>query len=90
MFLTKGMYHYQYELSTDHWFKSCKLLLSFSLTSLMIILKVSMVFGVPPIVCFVVLVPYELTQEKPNGGVFMTATTVFVMVRLGFENNRHV
>ena len=45
------------------------------------LLQVAMVFGVPPLVCFVVLVPYELTQETPNGGVYITSTTVFVMVR---------
>jgi hypothetical protein len=38
-----------------------------------------MVFGVPPVVTFAVLVPYELKNINPKGGVFITAPTAFTM-----------
>lgn len=45
-------------------------------------IQITMVFGTPPLVCCVVLIPYELTNETPNGGVYVTSTTVFVMLSL--------
>jgi ATP-binding cassette subfamily C (CFTR/MRP) protein 1 len=44
--------------------------------------NITMVFGVPPLVCCVVLIPYELNQKRDDGGVFITSTTVFVMLSL--------
>lgn len=38
-----------------------------------------MVFGVPPIVTFAVLVPYELRNFNPKGGVYITPQTAFTM-----------
>ena len=38
-----------------------------------------MVFGVPPVVTFAVLVPYELRNINPKGGVFITPQTAFTM-----------
>ncbi|KIZ01660.1 ABC transporter, multidrug resistance associated protein [Monoraphidium neglectum] len=45
-------------------------------------INVTMVFGVPPVVTFAVLVPYELTNENPSGGVFITPQTAFTMLSL--------
>ena len=44
--------------------------------------NIAMVFGTPPLVCCVVLIPYELTQKTANGGVYVTSTTIFVMLSL--------
>ncbi|GBF87685.1 hypothetical protein Rsub_00396 [Raphidocelis subcapitata] len=45
-------------------------------------INVTMVFGVPTVVTFSVLVPYELTNEGPGGGVFITPQTAFTMLSL--------
>ena len=45
-------------------------------------MQIAMVFGTPPLVCCVVLIPYEITQQTANGGVYVTSTTVFVMLSL--------
>ncbi|KAI8468106.1 MAG: hypothetical protein J3K34DRAFT_479395 [Monoraphidium minutum] len=45
-------------------------------------INVTMVFGVPTIVTTSVLVPYELNNVNPNGGVFITPQTAFTMLSL--------
>jgi ABC-type multidrug transport system fused ATPase/permease subunit len=47
------------------------------------VINITMVFGVPPMVLFAVLVPYELTNESAGGTkVYITAPTAFTMLSL--------
>ncbi len=45
-------------------------------------INVTMVFGVPPIVTFAVLVPYELTNERGRTSPYITPQTAFTMLSL--------
>jgi hypothetical protein len=45
-------------------------------------INVTMVFGVPPIVTFAVLVPYELTNERGRTSPYITPQTAFTRLSL--------
>ncbi len=45
-------------------------------------INVSMVFGVPPMVTFAVLVPYEMTNAVGRTTPYVTAVTAFTMLSL--------